>query len=97
MVSWCVPWCAESNAADPPQPLSPLLLAGSSEGSSIAVTEDSTALAQLFRAMRLRTHEPGLGLQKRTWTNDSELRRRFVCYPPRVDQKTAFKQAVASG
>jgi len=38
-----------------------------------------------------------LGAEKRTRTNDSELRWRTVCYPLRGQKKGAFKQARHSG
>ena len=41
--------------------------------------------------------EPAIGSDKRTRTNDNELRRMNCCYPLRFDQKPAFKQALGNG
>jgi hypothetical protein len=37
------------------------------------------------------------GREKRSVTNDSELRRMDSCYPLRFDQKSSFKQAFGGG
>ena len=49
---------------------------------------DGTVLMRVHRVLEL---------EKRTWTNDTELRRTIYSYPLRFERNRAFKRALVSG